>query len=64
VDTATSETHILFVWAPTGYRLVEREGPPPEVGSEVEIDGRSERVTKVGASPLPGDGRPCAYLIG
>jgi hypothetical protein len=62
-DTASEQQHLLFLWAPTGYQLVERAGEPPAVGSEVELDGRTERVTKVGASPLPGDTRPCAYLI-
>jgi hypothetical protein len=62
-DTASEQQHLLFLWKPTGYELVERAGEPPPVGSEVELDGRTERVTKVGASPLPGDPRPCAYLI-
>lgn len=55
--------HLLFVWKPSGYELVERDGEPPPVGHEIEVEGRAERVTKVGPSPLPGDGRPCAYLI-
>lgn len=57
-------TYLLFVWTPGGYELQEREGEPPPVGSEVELDGRAERVSKIGASPLPGDQRPCAYLQG
>jgi hypothetical protein len=55
--------HLLFVWTPTGYELRERDGEPPAVGEEVEVDGRNERVSKIGPSPLPGDGRPCAFLI-
>jgi len=55
--------HLLFVWRPSGYELVEREGEPPAVGQSIDFDGRAQRVTKVGPSPLPGDGRPCAYLI-
>ncbi len=55
--------HLLFVWKPSGYELIERPGEPPPVGTEVEHDGTTERVTKVGPSPLPGDSRPCAYLI-
>ena len=62
-EGATEQRHLLFVWKTTGYELVERDGEPPEVGAEVELDGRSGRVTKIGASPLPGDGRACAYLI-
>ncbi|MGE5689533.1 MAG: hypothetical protein ACM33B_03150 [Pseudomonadota bacterium] len=56
--------HLVFVWSPTGYELREREGDLPEVGSTIEIDGRTERVTKIGPSPYPGDDRPCAYLQG
>ena len=59
-----SESHLLFVWKPSGYELREAAGDPPTVGSEVEQDGRLMQVTKVGPSPLPGDRRPCAYLQG
>jgi hypothetical protein len=55
-------THVLFVSTPNGYSLHERDGEPPLVGLEIhEPDGRFV-VTKVAASPLPGDGRRCAYL--
>lgn len=56
--------HLLFVWKTSGYELVERDGEPPAVGSEVDLDGRLLRVTKLGPSPLPGDRRACAYLGG
>jgi hypothetical protein len=56
--------HLLFVWKPTGYELVEQEGEPPAVGAEVEVDGRELRVTKLAPSPLPGDRRVCAYVDG
>jgi hypothetical protein len=59
-----ADKHVLFVWKPTGYELREREGDPPAVGEEVEEDGTRLRVLKVGASPLPGDPRPCAFLQG
>jgi hypothetical protein len=62
-DGRPAQTHLLFVWRPTGYELHEREGEPPAVGSEVDVGDRSERVTKVGPSPLPGDRRACAYLL-
>ena len=56
--------HLLFVWRPTGYVLEERDGEPPALGDDVEVaDGELQRVTKVGPSPLPGDGRRCAYLV-
>ena len=57
--------YLLFISRPTGYELAEREGEPPEVGSEVELDeGRGGRfvVSKIAPSPLPQDDRPCAYL--
>jgi hypothetical protein len=56
--------YLLFLWTPTGYTLVEREGDPPPVGHELEDGGRTLVVTKIGVSPLPGDTRPCAYSIG
>jgi hypothetical protein len=55
--------YLLFVWAPTGYRLVEQQGEPPPVGSEIENGERRYRVTKIALSPLPGDARPCLYLL-
>jgi hypothetical protein len=54
-------SYLLFVWSPAGYELREQEGDPPQVGDEVEVDGRSLLITKVGASPLPDDERVCAY---
>jgi hypothetical protein len=55
--------HLLFVSKPSGYELREHEGDVPQVGSTVEEDGETLRVTKVAPSPLPGDHRPCAYLV-
>ena len=55
-------SHVLFVSTPNGYELHEREGDPPPAGSEVEEQSIRYVVTKVAASPLPGDGRRCAYL--
>jgi hypothetical protein len=59
-----ADEHVLFVWTPTGYRLESRAGEAPAVGEEIELDGKRAHVVKVGASPLPGDGRPCAFLSG
>jgi len=64
VDGNGSKQHLLFVWKPSGYELVEQEGEAPSVGSQVEVEGKPLRVTKVGPSPLPGDRRACAYLAG
>ncbi len=58
------QQHLLFVWKPSGYELVEQEGDPPALGTQVEVEGKQLRVTKLGPSPLPGDRRMCAYLGG
>jgi len=58
-------SYLVFAWTPSGYELREEQGEPPQVGTEVlNGDGKSWHVVKVGASPLPGDERPCAYLQG
>jgi hypothetical protein len=57
--------YLLFISKPTGYELLEREGEPPTVGSEVELDegaGARFLVSKIAPSPLPQDDRQCAYL--
>jgi hypothetical protein len=59
---ATAAGHLLFVWKPTGYELLERGGEPPAPGTAIEEGDARLVVTKIGASPLPGDTRPCAYL--
>jgi hypothetical protein len=55
--------YLLFVPSPKGYRLEERDGQAPERDERVEIDGAAFIVSRVGASPLPQDLRPCAYLL-
>ncbi len=54
--------YLLFVWNPSGYALREREGDPPAVGDEVDENEIRMTVTKAAPSPLPGDGRRCAYV--
>ena len=56
--------YLLFLWSPTGYTLREAEGEPPGVGQELEEGERTLVVTKIGASPLPGDTRACAFSVG
>jgi hypothetical protein len=57
-----ADGYVLFLWKPTGYELVEKQGETPAVGDELETDnGRPLRVLKVGPSPIPGDRRPCVY---
>jgi hypothetical protein len=58
-----SGKYLLFVWKASGYELREADGEVPAVGAEVEEDDQRLRVTKVAPSPLPGDSRPCAYLL-
>jgi len=63
VDANGRSGFLYFVWAPTGYTLVERSGDPPRPGAEVEDSDGRYVVSKVAPSPLPGDPRPCAYLL-
>jgi hypothetical protein len=56
--------HVLFLWSTNGYTLREAEGDPPAVGDELENGDVTVVVAKIGASPLPGDTRPCAYTVG
>ena len=57
------ERHLLFVSKPSGYELTEREGEPPTTGTEISLDDDGRYVvSKIAASPLPGDARRCAYL--
>jgi len=57
-------SHLLFVPTAKRYLLVERDGPPPESGDEVELEDVDGPllVTKVGRSPYP-EKRPCAFLL-
>jgi len=59
-----AERHLLFVSTSRGYKLVEREGPPPSPGHAVAVPDASGSflVAKLGPSPLPNDDRICAYL--
>ncbi|HEY3184010.1 MAG TPA: hypothetical protein VGJ77_14310 [Gaiellaceae bacterium] len=56
--------YLLFVWSPGGYTLRELDGDPPAVGHEFEDGDRTLVVSKIGASPLPGDSRRCAFSVG
>ncbi len=57
-----ADTHLRFVWKPTGYELRVRDGEAPPVGADVEEDDVRMIVVKVAPSPLPSDDRACAYL--
>ena len=55
--------YVVFVWKSSGYELYEREGDPPALGDRLEEAGTTLVVTKVGASPFPGDHRRCVFLV-
>jgi len=57
-------SYVLFVWSPAGYTLREVDGDPPHVGEELDDNGHTLVVNKIGASPLPGDDRACVYSVG
>ncbi|HVC87895.1 MAG TPA: hypothetical protein VNC40_10780 [Gaiellaceae bacterium] len=61
---ADSSGYLLFVWSPAGYSLREVPGDPPELGHEFDEDEHRLVVSKVGASPLPGDSRRCVFAVG
>lgn len=54
--------HVLFVAGPEGYRLFQRDGPPPDRGAALALDDSVFLVLRLGPSPLPGDRRRCAFL--
>jgi hypothetical protein len=56
--------YLLFVWSPAGYTLRELDGDLPQVGQELDEGGNTIVISKIGASPLPGDARPCAFSVG
>ena len=56
------DEYVALVSTADRYRLVIREGPPPEPGSTIELDDIPRRVVRLTASPLPGDDRSCALL--
>jgi hypothetical protein len=63
VDGNGRSGFLFFVWSTAGYTLIERAGDPPRPGAEIEDGEQRYRVTKIAPSPLPGDPRPCAYLL-
>jgi hypothetical protein len=45
------------------YRLVEVDETPATQGGTLAVEGVDYSVVRIGRSPLPGDGRRCAYLV-
>lgn len=58
----SDERYLLYVWKTSGYELEDRSGELPQIGSIVNVQGVSLMVSKIAASPLPNDPRPCVYL--
>lgn len=56
------EGWVAFLATPAGYRIVQLGGCAPARGEAVEVEGGRWTVLRLGPSPLPGDGRRCAYL--
>ena len=56
--------YLLLIPTPHGYDLLEQDGCAPAVLDDVSLPGGDGVffVSKVGASPLPGDDRVCAFL--
>jgi hypothetical protein len=57
-------SYVLFVSSPAGYTLREIDGDPPHLGEELDDNGHTLVVNKLGSSPLPGDSRTCAFTVG
>ncbi len=54
--------YVVFSSAPSGYRLAVAFGRLPEPGDDVATSGDGAvEVLRIGASPLPGDRRPCVF---
>jgi hypothetical protein len=56
-------TYLIFVSKTSGYELRERSGEPPPLGTQIEEEEGRMVVTKIAHSPLPGDSRPCVYVL-
>jgi hypothetical protein len=56
------EAWLAFVPSPSGYRLVERDGPLPAAGAVLELTEGRFRVLRLAPSPLPRDGRRCVHM--
>jgi hypothetical protein len=56
-------SHVVFIPTPERYVLLERQGPPPEPGVELDLPEGGFVVGKIGRAPFPGERRPCAFLL-
>ena len=55
------DAHVALV-AGEGYRVIDREGPAPLPGVEVELEGETYHCVVLRPSPFPVDQRRCAVL--
>ena len=55
--------HLRVVPLSFGHLLLESDDPCPVLSAVVELDGKMFVVDRVGRSPLPGDKRPCVFLV-
>ncbi len=64
VGEAAFAQHVLFVPTAAGYVFIERRGAPPRCTGKIDLHDPpgSFTVVKLAQSPLPNDGRVCAYL--
>ena len=58
-----SAGHLRVVPLEFGHLLLERDDACPALSAVVELDGTTFVVDRVGRSPLPGDHRPCVFLV-
>ena len=59
----STASHLLFVPTAARYLMVERQGPPPAPGEELDLNEGTFLVGKLGRAPFPGEQRPCAFLL-
>ena len=55
--------YVVYLASPTGYRLATVFGRLPLTGDQIVDDDVTAEVLRVGASPLPGDRRPCVFAV-
>ena len=61
-DQQRFETAHVVLTVAGAYRLLEREGPAPAPGDEVDLDDGAYRCVRLTISPFPADPRRCALL--
>lgn len=54
--------HTLFLSTATGYTIIERDGPAPRPGDDVQLGDDAYRARRYRHSPFPADPRPCVIV--